>query len=206
MLVCTISLSSYIIAVNARPVRPWKGWADTHAHFSHVLHISTVQWRANGSQGVALQMSRFFKFLCALVFFAFFGFAKEVREWYRNALISLFRRKPSFKPDTSSSSRFTSILPMSTHQKSVSRHDFMRSYSSNHSVSKVGTDDSLSTLGHKPEYSSEIGSLPPTPFSPLSIPEIPLSSIPSRPAPSHVDARDSRISWTPDRRKSVWAL
>src|SRR6202020_636000 len=86
-LLFTIPVCSFDIAVNARHISPWKGWADDHYDFSRVDQIPAVLWRMDKPEAIALEISRFLLILCALIFFGLFGF--EARKLYWNALVTL---------------------------------------------------------------------------------------------------------------------
>ncbi|TFK87807.1 fungal pheromone STE3G-protein-coupled receptor [Polyporus arcularius HHB13444] len=69
----------------AGPIQPWISWEDTHFDFSHVEQFPAVIWRGEPLLNIPLELSRWLIVVCALVFFAFFGFAEEARRNYRAA-------------------------------------------------------------------------------------------------------------------------
>lgn len=70
----------------ATPVGPWRSWADTHFAFSRVEQISAVVRHENYLVALAFEFSRWVVVFCALVFFAFLGFAEEARKNYQKSL------------------------------------------------------------------------------------------------------------------------
>ncbi|EKM52809.1 uncharacterized protein PHACADRAFT_261451 [Phanerochaete carnosa HHB-10118-sp] len=78
--------------VTTQDLYPWNGLADLHFDFSNVLQIPADSWRARQgtinqvltAPGTAIGSS--------LVFFAFFGMAKEARVHYRKAFNALRRK------------------------------------------------------------------------------------------------------------------
>ncbi|KIM89831.1 hypothetical protein PILCRDRAFT_60307 [Piloderma croceum F 1598] len=215
--VCIIAASSYVIAVDVQGgIEPWKGWADDHYAFSAVWQVPAVEWM-NDSGAVAIQATRFFYILCALIFFSFFGLAEEVRGLYRNGFVAIFtkfgkvctwireacsRRKHLFGFDASSpcQERGNPTLPVSTQHKLTFRHDLMASFSPNFSLSNLAFGTNDFTLADKQEsdssieFSSEVGTFKPhTPSSDQYSPT-PLPPTPARPEPAYVDVRDSKGS------------
>jgi hypothetical protein len=93
-MLCTIPLGAYVIYLNAtaQPVLPWISWANVHFNFSRIEQIPSVAWRTSGPAVLSIEFSRWFLVVCALVFFAFFGFADEARKNYRLAYVSVAKR------------------------------------------------------------------------------------------------------------------
>jgi pheromone a factor receptor len=90
---CTIPLGSWVIAVNVMAgVFPWLGWADTHYGFSRVDKIPAIIWRNDPASNSGLEFTRWSVVVCAMVFFAFFGFADEARKNYRSAVESVAKK------------------------------------------------------------------------------------------------------------------
>ncbi|KAF8468718.1 STE3-like pheromone receptor [Russula ochroleuca] len=80
----TIPLGTYIIVVSAKAgVTPWQGWAATHSNYSEVIQIASFIWRSDPGMANGLEMFRWSLVACAFVFFAFFGFTDETRQFYR---------------------------------------------------------------------------------------------------------------------------
>ncbi|KAG6815414.1 hypothetical protein H0H87_002092 [Tephrocybe sp. NHM501043] len=73
-------------------VYPWKGWADTHSHFSRVIQVPAILWRSDAGAVRDLELNRFTVVLCAFLFFGFFGFAEEARKHYRSGVQSVAKR------------------------------------------------------------------------------------------------------------------
>lgn len=84
--ISTIPLASYILFLNVKEgVYPWKGWSDTHADFSRVEYIPSIEWQASNVSAAALEITRWSTVLCAFAFFVFFGLATDARERYKGA-------------------------------------------------------------------------------------------------------------------------
>lgn len=90
----TIPISTYGLYLNitAKPFYKWVSWSDTHFDFYTIQQIPAVLWRSNPTVIVALELNRWSLVLCALVFFAFFGFADEARRNYRRAYWAIAKR------------------------------------------------------------------------------------------------------------------
>jgi len=110
--VLTVPLGLWSTYENTRDGQffPWKGWDDTHADFSRVEQIPAILWQSSPISSVSLSMTRSFTILCALIFFAFFGFAEEARKNYRFAVQSVAKR-------TGVSTAFSGSLFSSTESK-----------------------------------------------------------------------------------------
>ncbi|KAG6329401.1 hypothetical protein ID866_9688 [Astraeus odoratus] len=91
---CTIPLGAYSIYLNAtaEPIQRWISWSDTHYDFSRVGQYPWVVWHENHLTVISIQLSRYFIIMCALLFFAFFGFADEARRNYRLAYTSIAKK------------------------------------------------------------------------------------------------------------------
>lgn len=89
-----IPISAWILSeqIEYGGTRPWKGWADTHWHFSRVDQIPSLLWRANFLSLFSHELARWIIVFCGFVFFAFFGFADEAIKNYRCAFSSVARR------------------------------------------------------------------------------------------------------------------
>jgi hypothetical protein len=91
-LLSTIPISSWVIYSNsADGVEPWKGWEDTHSHFSRVDQFPSLIWR-NGPAHFGIEFTRWSIVVCAFIFFAFFGFADEARKNYHHVFSSVAKR------------------------------------------------------------------------------------------------------------------
>ncbi|RXW19560.1 hypothetical protein EST38_g6283 [Candolleomyces aberdarensis] len=90
---CTIPLGCWVIAVSVMAgVFPWLGWADTHRDISRVEKIPAILWRNDPAGNSGLEFTRWSIVVCAIVFFAFFGFADEARKNYRSAVESFAKK------------------------------------------------------------------------------------------------------------------
>lgn len=112
-IIFTLPLSIYEVVSNTGhgAVAPWRGWADAHFGFDRVNQYPAAVWRADPTRSIPLQLTRWITPLCALVFFAYFGFAEEARKNYSNAFRAirdkLYRLRIS--PTLGSSSRYVYI-------------------------------------------------------------------------------------------------
>ena len=78
-----VPLATYILVFDAKlGIRPWKGFASMHSHYSEVNQISGLLWRDDPKLVISLEMFRWSLVACAFIFFALFGFAVEAREQY----------------------------------------------------------------------------------------------------------------------------
>ncbi|KAF8153834.1 pheromone A receptor-domain-containing protein [Crassisporium funariophilum] len=151
--ICTVPLGCYAVYLNAADhgIRPWKGWADTHAGFSRVDQIPAILWRSNEITEISLELTRWLAPICAVVFFGFFGFAEEAKKNYRSAIQSVAKRvgistgsfgnsSGMFTSSGSKSNGFKSkavgstgkvrpIMPVFVHREMLQRHDSMDSFS-----------------------------------------------------------------------------
>ncbi|RDB18294.1 Pheromone B alpha 3 receptor [Hypsizygus marmoreus] len=106
----TTPLAIFAIVLNATasPVGPWRSWEDTHFRFSRVDQIPAVIWRSNHLVALELEFSRWVTPLCALIFFAFFGFADEAKKHYKLAFWAVVKpfglRPPSEKQKSGAAS------------------------------------------------------------------------------------------------------
>lgn len=93
-ILCTVPLGIYATYLNAADgaINPWISWQDTHAGFSRVDQIPAMLWRQQPVVESALELSRWLCVACALLFFAFFGFADEAKKNYRSAISSVAKR------------------------------------------------------------------------------------------------------------------
>ncbi|KIY48905.1 pheromone receptor [Fistulina hepatica ATCC 64428] len=83
-LCCTTPLGTFFIAINAAggQVQPWISWAWVHYGYSRVSLYPAIIWRADKKNEAAMELSRWLAPFCAIVFFAYFGFAVEARRVY----------------------------------------------------------------------------------------------------------------------------
>lgn len=115
---CTTPLAVFVIVLNATamPLEPWRSWEDTHYGFSRVEQIPAIIWRRNHLLVVSLELSRWATVICALTFFAFFGFAQEARKNYRRFFKTIVRL-PGFR-------RFLPASPVLSNPSAPYRYDF----------------------------------------------------------------------------------
>ncbi|KAJ7278694.1 pheromone A receptor-domain-containing protein [Mycena rebaudengoi] len=93
-LLFNIPLSSYGLYLSAsrEPINPWVSWANTHADFGFVGQVPAILWRSDPHTRATVELSRWAGVICALVFFAFFGFAAEARKHYALAFWAVAKR------------------------------------------------------------------------------------------------------------------
>jgi pheromone a factor receptor len=95
---CTIPFGIFSIYVAARggQVQPWISWQETHLNFWHVQLIPSVIWRSDSGLKASIEVTRWLYPVCALLFFALFGFADEARKNYGYVIckVGLFGWKP----------------------------------------------------------------------------------------------------------------
>lgn len=93
-LLFTVPLGIWVLWVNVRVVglSPWISWEDTHSNFSRVVQVPGVFWRADPYTVATIETTRWATVACALLFFAYFGFADEAIKNYRSAFFSVAKR------------------------------------------------------------------------------------------------------------------
>ncbi|TBU29735.1 pheromone A receptor-domain-containing protein [Dichomitus squalens] len=89
-LMCTTPIAAYGLYLNATsPIYPWISFSDTHFDYSRVDQYPSVVWKMSTSAVISFEFSRWSVVFCALLFFAFFGFADEARRHYSKVLAPL---------------------------------------------------------------------------------------------------------------------
>ncbi|KAF8437133.1 pheromone A receptor-domain-containing protein [Boletus edulis BED1] len=93
-IIFTVPLSIYVIILNAYddPVGPYASWASVHTNVSHIAQYPAVLWQSTGDTAISVQLTRWLYILCAFLIFAFFGWAEEARDFYRQAFWSICHR------------------------------------------------------------------------------------------------------------------
>ncbi|KAH9948847.1 putative fungal pheromoneG-protein-coupled receptor [Amylocystis lapponica] len=90
---CTIPVSIFGLVNDSQvPIYKFVGLADLHYNFSFVLQSPAVIWRSSPATVRAIDLTMWSIILCALVFFAFFGFAEDARKHYRLAFTAVAKR------------------------------------------------------------------------------------------------------------------
>ena len=91
---CTVPLASYVIYLNlaTNSMQAYVSWDSAHANFGFIEQFPSVVWQADPVGVVSVELGRWFVVLCAVIFFAFFGFADEARRNYRLAYVSVAKR------------------------------------------------------------------------------------------------------------------
>ncbi|KAG0694465.1 pheromone A receptor-domain-containing protein [Suillus ampliporus] len=147
---CTLPLGAYVIYLNAtaEPVYPWISWADTHSDFSRVEQFPSIIWRMSNPTVLSIELSRWLLVVCALVFFAFFGFAEEARKNYRLAYTSVVKRVGLSTGNMSSAGSWTAngsksemaynsrtgTMPVFITQRTEQKRDSLTSFSTDISI------------------------------------------------------------------------
>jgi hypothetical protein len=92
-IIFTTPLAIFTMYLNTAlsPIGPWISWADTHYEYFRVRQIPAILWRSDRTHVIALEFTRWVAPLCALLFFAFFGFAHEARKNYSRLFFWIFR-------------------------------------------------------------------------------------------------------------------
>ncbi|KAJ7088300.1 pheromone A receptor-domain-containing protein, partial [Mycena epipterygia] len=126
----TTPLAIFVVYLNATAteIGPWRSWADTHFLYSRVEQVPSIIWRSDHLTVVSFELTRWAAPFCALIFFAYFGFAQEARRNYRTAYEALARRvglgrflpQPSVGKSFASSSRPTLPKPKESPQSQAS--------------------------------------------------------------------------------------
>nr|ALK27861.1 mating factor receptor STE3-2 [Limonomyces culmigenus] len=86
----TVPVALLMLVVNCQQAFSPYAWADVHYNFGQVNQLPTFEWAADTWTLVGVQLTRYAAPLCALVFFAFFGFAEEARRNYAAAFRAAF--------------------------------------------------------------------------------------------------------------------
>jgi pheromone a factor receptor len=195
--ICTVPLGAYSIYLNvtAEPIQRWVSWANTHYDFSRVGQYPSVVWHENQLTVISIQLSRYFIIICALIFFAFFGFADEARRNYRLAYQSVSKRVGistigSFAatgtwsangthPDMASRS---GTMPVFITQRTERKRDSLASFSTDLSLGDYGGAlDDVKKDPYSPTTSHGSMSKETLPISPVDPNNIPL---PTHPEPT----------------------
>jgi len=136
---------------SASPIFPWISWANVHSNFSYVGQFPAFEWKADRTNVITLELSRWACVICTFIFFAFFGFAQEARKNYRLAFNSVAKKvgyttlgfsgmSSSFggtkQPTVSTTGRGT--LPVFIQRETTSKRDSYASFSTNLTLGDVG--------------------------------------------------------------------
>jgi pheromone a factor receptor len=136
---CTVPLACYSIYLNLTsvPLQAYVSWDYAHANFGLIDQIPSVAWQADPVEVLSIELSRWFIVICAVVFFAFFGFADEARRNYRLALVSVAKRVGLSTGSISDSGTWTvnGYVTLKSNFPRAASHGFYSLYSSNPDVS-----------------------------------------------------------------------
>ncbi|KAJ7759882.1 pheromone A receptor-domain-containing protein [Mycena metata] len=111
-LLLNLPLASYglFLTASRSPIAPWISWANTHADFARMQQVPALFWRSDKHAEATVELSRWAGVVCALAFFAFFGFAAEARKHYRMAFWAVGKRV-RFSPPANGAFPFTVRFP-----------------------------------------------------------------------------------------------
>ncbi|EAU87392.2 pheromone B alpha 1 receptor [Coprinopsis cinerea okayama7 len=155
----TVPLGSWAISLNvSMGIHPWLGWEDTHRGFSRVDQFPAILWRSDKITEICIEFTRWNIVVCALVFFAFFGFADEARKHYKSAVSTvakkmgystfsstgsgtgIFASTGSRSQATDSMGKIRPIPPIHVHSDMLQRHRSIDSFT-NVSVTDTPIDE-----------------------------------------------------------------
>ena len=100
----TIPLSIFSIYLNSHGIQlaPWISWENVHYNFSRVEFVPSIIWRSIPAFNTSVELTRWLFPVCAILFFALFGFASEAQKQYRTIFRkcqkALGRKSASSKP------------------------------------------------------------------------------------------------------------
>jgi pheromone a factor receptor len=168
-IITTVPVASYFMYSNiaGSPVAPYVSWANVHSNFYDIQTVPAVVWRSTPTLALGFEISRYFIVFCALVFFAFFGFADEARRNYRLAYMSVAKRvgvstgsisatgtwtANGSHPDASYNGR-SAAMPVFITQQTEKQRDSMASFTSQISL---------------PDYGGALDDVKKTPMSPTT--------------------------------------
>jgi len=173
-LLCTVPMGCYVLYRNSQnnAIRPWTSWERVHWRFSRVDNVPAAIWRADPYAG-SVELTRWLGIICAIIFFAFFGFADEARKRYRSAMQSITKRvgisTGTFSGTSSSgflasdggfrngsTGKIRPSLPVFVHKEMLSRRDSLDS------ISKMSIRDVGGFLGEKKDDDEKASQFAPT--------------------------------------------
>lgn len=101
-IIFTLPLSAFGLYLNAvaTPIYRWKSWSDIHFDWFTIDIYPSQIWRSSRLFTAILELNRWSLVFCAVIFFAFFGFADEAQRNYHRlylAIASRFRAAPPCK-------------------------------------------------------------------------------------------------------------
>jgi len=80
--ICSTLIQSLLLyAALNKGIEPWTSFKDLHANVSVVLKYSAQEWRPDPDAAI-IEIQRWLWVICALVFFALFGFSNEAMKHY----------------------------------------------------------------------------------------------------------------------------
>jgi pheromone a factor receptor len=143
-LLLTIPFAAFTIYGDLKygKLAPWISWEDTHSGFSRVDEIPAQLWRSDPLPQFLLEFSRWAVVACALVFFAFFGFADEAFKHYRSGYAHLASRlgvKVGLNSTNSQGSHHLPVqsIPVFVSQDVIHKRDTMNTLSDVDSLPRI---------------------------------------------------------------------
>ena len=112
-------------------LNPWISWSDTHSDFSFVGQFPALIWKADQTQLVDIELSRWGVVLCAFAFFAFFGASEEARLHYAIALKWIKKKARRTVPESVTIKSFGAggTLPIFMRKDPSTKRDTLASFS-----------------------------------------------------------------------------
>ena len=92
LLTLPLGIFSLVHSVNTEELTPWPGWNEVHSDFWFVGQLPTALWSSDYWLEFSLRWNQWASVFCAFVFFAFFGFAQDVREGYWKIYVRLMKK------------------------------------------------------------------------------------------------------------------
>jgi pheromone a factor receptor len=99
-LICGIPITLFYLYLNTTVLVPFPGLTEEHYHFSNIVQVPAVVWRATTLSELGTELNRWILVWGAFVFFAIFGFTEESRNNYRSMLqsvVQVFVKKSGIK-------------------------------------------------------------------------------------------------------------
>jgi len=191
--------------ITGSPVVPYVSWANVHANFYDIQTVPAAVWRNSPSLALDFEITRFSVIICAIIFFAFFGFADEARRNYRLAYVSVAKRVGLSTGSFSATGTWTAngshpggsyngrsaTMPVFIIQQTEKQRDSMASFSSHISLPDYGgalDDVKKAPMSPTTTVSGSI-SRESLPRSPVDVDNVPLPSLPEAVADASTTSR-----------------
>jgi len=88
-----LPLSLWIIITNstAYVVEPWISWDDTHSNYGRILYVNRFLMQNSPNAAIQVSVEVWSVWLCAIIYFALFGFGEEAMKNYREFIGAVLR-------------------------------------------------------------------------------------------------------------------